>query len=152
MLDLCAGFVYSQVLFACVQLRLFELLKDGPLTISDLAAKTALSEDAARRLLTAADAAWLAGDAARAERLLDEALVSTNQDDLRGRVLHLRGHTEYAAGHVRRAADLLAAAAALLERDAPDAAADSKPSPQPMTRASDGSLGIGSLKGSPSHE
>ena len=85
---------------------------------------SACPQDATRRRLTAADAAWLAGDAARAERLLDEALASTNQDDLRGRVLHLRGHTEYAAGHVRRAADLLAAAAALLERDAPDAAAD----------------------------
>jgi DNA-binding CsgD family transcriptional regulator len=88
------------------------------------AALSARPQDAARRRLTAADAAWLAGDAARAERLLDEALASTKQDDLRGRVLHLRGHTEYAAGHARRAADLLAAAAALLERDAPDAAAD----------------------------
>ena len=85
---------------------------------------SARPQDAARRRLTAADGAWLAGDAARAERLLDEALAGTNQDDLRGRVLHLRGHTEYAAGHVRRASDLLAAAAALLERDAPDAAAD----------------------------
>jgi demethylspheroidene O-methyltransferase len=60
MLDLCAGFVYSQVLFACVQLRLFDLLKDGPLTISELAAKTALSEDAARRLLDAASSLALA--------------------------------------------------------------------------------------------
>jgi putative iron-dependent peroxidase len=34
-------------------------------------------------------------------------------------------------------------------RDAPSGA---KPSPQPVTRASDGSLGIGSLKGSPPHE
>ena len=60
MLDLCAGFVYSQVLFACVQLRLFDLLKDGPLTISEIAAKTALSEDAARRLLDAASSLALA--------------------------------------------------------------------------------------------
>jgi demethylspheroidene O-methyltransferase len=60
MLDLCAGFVYSQVLFACVQLRLFDLLKDGPLTISELAAKTALSEDATRRLLDAASSLGLA--------------------------------------------------------------------------------------------
>ncbi|MGC1859845.1 MAG: methyltransferase dimerization domain-containing protein, partial [Methylocystis sp.] len=60
MLDLCAGFVYSQVLFACVQLRLFDLLKDGPLTITELAAKTALSEDAARRLLDAASSLGLA--------------------------------------------------------------------------------------------
>jgi DNA-binding CsgD family transcriptional regulator len=85
---------------------------------------SARREDAARRWLTAADAAWLAGDAERAERLLDEALASTNQDDLRGRVLHLRGHTEYAVGHVRRASDLLAAAAALLKRDHPESAAD----------------------------
>ena len=85
---------------------------------------SASPQDAARRRLAAADAAWLAGDAERAERLLDEALAGTDQDDLRGRVLHLRGHTEYAAGHVRRACDLFASAAALLERDAPDAAAD----------------------------
>jgi DNA-binding CsgD family transcriptional regulator len=82
------------------------------------------SQDAVRRRLTAADAAWLAGDAARAERLLDEALANASQDDLRGRVLHLRGHTEYAAGHAGRASELLTTAAALLERDAPDAAAD----------------------------
>jgi demethylspheroidene O-methyltransferase len=60
MLDLCAGFVYSQVLFACVQLRLFELLRDGPLTISELAAKMALSDDSARRLLDAASSLGLA--------------------------------------------------------------------------------------------
>jgi hypothetical protein len=88
------------------------------------AALSAHPQDAARRRLTAADAAWLAGDAARAEWLLEEALASANQDHLRGRVLHLRGHTEYAAGHVRRAADLLAAAAALLERDDPVSAGD----------------------------
>ena len=28
--DLCAGFAYSQVLQACVQLRLFDALLDGP--------------------------------------------------------------------------------------------------------------------------
>jgi hypothetical protein len=28
--DLCAGFVYSQVLYACVRLRLFEILAEGP--------------------------------------------------------------------------------------------------------------------------
>ena len=54
MLDLCAGFVYSQVLFACVRLRLFELLRGGPLTTPELAVKMALSEDATRRLLDAA--------------------------------------------------------------------------------------------------
>jgi DNA-binding CsgD family transcriptional regulator len=85
---------------------------------------SARPQNAARRWLTAADAAWLAGDAEHAEQLLDKALASTNQDDLRGRVLHLRGHTEYAAGHVRRASDLFAAAAALLEPGDPESAAD----------------------------
>lgn len=28
--DLCSGFVYSQILSSCVELRLFELLRDGP--------------------------------------------------------------------------------------------------------------------------
>lgn len=53
-LDLTAGFVYSQVLFACARLRLFEALADGPLTVPDLAARLALSEAATRRLLDAA--------------------------------------------------------------------------------------------------
>jgi putative iron-dependent peroxidase len=35
---------------------------------------------------------------------------------------------------------------------APRVAPDAKPSPEPVTRASDGSLGIGSLKGSLPHE
>jgi DNA-binding CsgD family transcriptional regulator len=85
---------------------------------------SARSPDATRRKLTAADAAWLAGDADRAERLLDAALANADQDDLRGRVLHLRGQTEFAAGHTQRAAEMLTAAAVLLEHDAPDAAAD----------------------------
>ena len=33
MLDLCAGFVYSQTLFACVQLNLFEHLRAGPQSV-----------------------------------------------------------------------------------------------------------------------
>ena len=54
MLDLCAGFVYSQTLFACVKLRLFETLRDGPMSVAALAARLSLDEEAARRLLTAA--------------------------------------------------------------------------------------------------
>lgn len=45
--DLCAGFVYSQVLLACVRLKLFELLADGPLSAQQLALRTGLSRDAA---------------------------------------------------------------------------------------------------------
>jgi demethylspheroidene O-methyltransferase len=52
--DLCAGFVYSQILFACVQLRLFDILAEGPRTGAELAHGLALSPDAAARLLTAA--------------------------------------------------------------------------------------------------
>jgi DNA-binding CsgD family transcriptional regulator len=85
---------------------------------------SALRRDAARRRLTAADAAWLAGDPARSERLLDETLVGADLDDLRGRVLHLRGHTEYATGDAGSAADLFVAAAGSLAPDDPDAAAE----------------------------
>jgi demethylspheroidene O-methyltransferase len=52
--DLCAGFVYSQVLLACVQLRLFPIIAEGPLALATLAERLALSESAAARLLGAA--------------------------------------------------------------------------------------------------
>jgi len=52
--DLCAGFVYSQVLLACVRLRLFDLLATGPQSLSELATRMALPPDAAARLLAAA--------------------------------------------------------------------------------------------------
>jgi demethylspheroidene O-methyltransferase len=54
--DLCAGFVYSQILQACVQLRLFELLRDGPRSLDDLATHLALPRQDAARLLDAAAA------------------------------------------------------------------------------------------------
>lgn len=52
--DLVAGFVYSQVLLACVQLRVFEVLADGPQPLERLAARFSLPLDAAQRLLDAA--------------------------------------------------------------------------------------------------
>jgi demethylspheroidene O-methyltransferase len=58
--DLCSGFVYSQTLLACVRLKLFELLKDRPLTREEIAQRLGLGEDAAGRLLTAAVALRLA--------------------------------------------------------------------------------------------
>ena len=54
--DLCAGFVYSQVLFACVELRLFERLRGGPKTVHSLAHASGLPPEAMRTLLTAAAA------------------------------------------------------------------------------------------------
>jgi demethylspheroidene O-methyltransferase len=54
--DLCAGFVYSQVLLACVRTRLFDRLKDGPVAEPDLAALMDLPAEGATRLLRAAAA------------------------------------------------------------------------------------------------
>jgi demethylspheroidene O-methyltransferase len=52
--DLVAGFVYSQVLAACVELDLFELLARGPLALSTLAERFDMADAAAERLLRAA--------------------------------------------------------------------------------------------------
>ncbi len=53
--DLCAGFVYSQVLFACVRLRIFDLLHEaGPLPPGILAERLNLTPQAADTLLRAA--------------------------------------------------------------------------------------------------
>lgn len=52
--DLMAGFVYSQVLLACVRLDLFETLAAGPLDTEALAKRCGLSTDAADRLFAAA--------------------------------------------------------------------------------------------------
>jgi demethylspheroidene O-methyltransferase len=51
--DLCAGFVYSQILLACVRLDVFRLLADGPLALATLAQRTGLDDDAAERLARA---------------------------------------------------------------------------------------------------
>ncbi len=51
---MCAGFVYSQILYACVRLKLFDLLAQGPHTAADVAAALKLSESAAELLLEAA--------------------------------------------------------------------------------------------------
>lgn len=54
--DLCAGFVYSQTLLACLRLRLFDTLAAGPRTADQLREATGLDDDALRRLLGAAEA------------------------------------------------------------------------------------------------
>jgi demethylspheroidene O-methyltransferase len=58
--DLCAGFVYSQVLLAFVRLRLFEILADGPQTLAELSERTRLPPASALRLLDAAVSLGLA--------------------------------------------------------------------------------------------
>jgi demethylspheroidene O-methyltransferase len=57
--DLCAGFVYSQVLLACVRLRLFDALTRGPLGVDEIARRHDFSVEAAERLLRAAAALQL---------------------------------------------------------------------------------------------
>jgi demethylspheroidene O-methyltransferase len=52
--DICAGFVYSQVLSACIRLGLFKILATGAKTITQLSRELALPEAATKRLLLAA--------------------------------------------------------------------------------------------------
>ena len=52
--DLCAGFVYSQILYACVRLKLFELLAMGPQTAAQISAALQLPQGSTERLLEAA--------------------------------------------------------------------------------------------------
>ena len=52
--DLVAGFVYSQVLLACVRLHLFDILAEAPQSLERLAARLDLPIDAAQRLVWAA--------------------------------------------------------------------------------------------------
>jgi demethylspheroidene O-methyltransferase len=52
--DIVAGFVYAQVLSACVKLDLFKILEAGPLPLARLAVRLNLPPDGARLLLDAA--------------------------------------------------------------------------------------------------
>src|ERR1700743_2317273 len=49
--DLCAGFVYSQILFACVRLQLFPRLENGPQAVAALAAGCGLTKSSLMTLL-----------------------------------------------------------------------------------------------------
>jgi len=69
--DICAGFVYTQVLLSCVRLRVFAILAEAPLTTGRLAPRLSLSPEATERLMAAAaslqltarrgDGAWTLG-------------------------------------------------------------------------------------------
>lgn len=52
--DLCSGFVYSQVLYAGVQLGLFGKLRNGPLTMAEIANAVNLPLEGTERLVNAA--------------------------------------------------------------------------------------------------
>lgn len=53
--NIASGFVYSQVLGACVELKLFERLRDRRAGVTELARECGLPEEPMRRLLLAAD-------------------------------------------------------------------------------------------------
>ncbi len=52
--DMMAGFVYSQVLLACVRLRIFELVSESPRTLEELAQKCQVPSSALQRLINSA--------------------------------------------------------------------------------------------------
>ena len=54
--DLVSGFVYSQVLSGCVQVKLFDLLADGAMSIAAIAPRIGLTEAATETLVKAAAA------------------------------------------------------------------------------------------------
>jgi demethylspheroidene O-methyltransferase len=115
--DLCAGFVYSQVLLATVRLRLPERLMAGPRSAAALALELEMTEPATERLLVAAaslrllarrgqDAGGrvLYGLGALGAALIDNPGVTAMiehhgllYDDLRDPVALLRGETTQTA-------------------------------------------------------
>lgn len=107
--DVCAGFVYSQILYACVRLRLLDLLDQAPRSPADAAHALSLSDDGARRLLAGAAALGLAEQCSdgRYALSMDGAALLGNPgaiamiahhahfyDDLRDPVALLRGETQ----------------------------------------------------------
>jgi demethylspheroidene O-methyltransferase len=63
--DLCAGFVYSQILVACIELKLLEALFERPHTAAELAARCRVPLPGMERLLAAAAALDLVSRRAR---------------------------------------------------------------------------------------
>ncbi len=109
MFDLCAGFVYSQVLAAFVQLQLCDHLADGPRSVEALARLTDLTPEAAARLLRAAASLRLVRSMPGDRYALDDlgasmignpsvaAFIAHHAmlyDDLRDPVALLRGQTQ----------------------------------------------------------
>ncbi|MFO1126011.1 MAG: methyltransferase [Methylocystis sp.] len=107
--DLCAGFVYSQILLACVRLGVFETLAAGPQNLNEIAARLDLSPEAAQRLLRAATSLRLlralrndryALDDLGASMLANPSVAAFVEhhallyDDLRDPVALLRGETK----------------------------------------------------------
>lgn len=130
--DLVAGFVYSQILFACVKLDVFRILAHGPLPLAELAQNMKLTEDAALRLLSAAESLRLVehrGHNTWGLGMLGAVLVSntavtalvehhaTLYADLRDPVALLRGETDPSLARYWPYADEQAASPTLLSEE-----------------------------------
>lgn len=87
---LVAGFVYSQVLLACVEGGVLELLADGPASAEDVAAKSDLPTVAALRLLRAAASLHLAEDVGAGRYMLGRVGAAIHADP--GIVAMIRHH------------------------------------------------------------
>jgi demethylspheroidene O-methyltransferase len=57
--DLCAGFVYSQILRACIELKLLEAVSEQPASLSELVSRLSLTPERALTLIRAAMALGL---------------------------------------------------------------------------------------------
>jgi demethylspheroidene O-methyltransferase len=88
--DLCAGFVYAQVLAAAVELRLFEILAEGPLAIETLAGRLALPPDSARLLVEAAESLRLVRRRGQRYGLGDLGAALVDNPGLVAMILHHR--------------------------------------------------------------
>ncbi len=86
--DISAGFVYSQILFACVRSRLLECLADGPRSVAAVARATDLPESAALRLLRGAASLRLVQPAGEDYRLGDLGAVMLGNPSIAAMVSH----------------------------------------------------------------
>lgn len=105
--DLTAGFVYSQILYACVKLDLFRKLGHDRLTAGDVAARLDVPEESAERLLRAASTLRLT------ERR-DDGLWGLG--DLGAAMLGAKGVAEMVEHHAALYADLADPVALLKNR------------------------------------
>ena len=86
--DISAGFVYSQILFACVRSRLLEALAEGPRSVTSIANAIELPEAAALRLLRGAASLRLVQPTGDQYRLGDLGAVMLGNPSIAAMVNH----------------------------------------------------------------
>jgi demethylspheroidene O-methyltransferase len=144
--DIVAGFVYAQVLDACVRLDVFAKLRPGPLDVEALAVAVDLPVDSARRLLNAAAAldlveklgdrfalgaqgAALLGNPGLADMIRHHAALYADMQDpvallQRGRGAQVSGYWPYATSVAPVRESEVSAYSALMASTQPSVAAD----------------------------